>query len=212
MRDEETGSWWQQVSGEAIFGPLKGEHLRSVFCDEESFGIWKHEKPQGRVLLPNSKVDQSNYVPADWEERMKRVRVATSQPLDNRLEPRTLIIGITKGSASRAYPFTGLEKQSPVIDDIDGTPIVLVLGDDKRTVRVFERTVDGRKLEFFAKPGTSPLKLVDAETTSEWNFLGEAVSGPLSGKRLTQVPMLSDYWFDWKTYHPNTSIYDLGLR
>jgi hypothetical protein len=28
MRDEETGSWWQQVSGEAIHGPLKGRRLR----------------------------------------------------------------------------------------------------------------------------------------------------------------------------------------
>lgn len=24
MRDEETGTWWQQVNGKAIHGPLKG--------------------------------------------------------------------------------------------------------------------------------------------------------------------------------------------
>ena len=24
MRDEETGSWWQQVTGEAILGPAEG--------------------------------------------------------------------------------------------------------------------------------------------------------------------------------------------
>jgi len=30
MRDEETGSWWQQVTGEAIFGPLKGRRLKLV--------------------------------------------------------------------------------------------------------------------------------------------------------------------------------------
>jgi len=27
MRDRETGTWWQQISGKAIFGKLQGESL-----------------------------------------------------------------------------------------------------------------------------------------------------------------------------------------
>jgi len=53
MRDEETGSWWQQVSGKAIHGPLQGHQLKSVFHDEVSFAIWKGEQPDGRVLKPD---------------------------------------------------------------------------------------------------------------------------------------------------------------
>jgi hypothetical protein len=30
MQDDQTGSWWQQVSGEAILGPLKGRRLTLV--------------------------------------------------------------------------------------------------------------------------------------------------------------------------------------
>ena len=30
MQDVETGTWWQQVSGEAILGPLKGRRLQLV--------------------------------------------------------------------------------------------------------------------------------------------------------------------------------------
>ena len=48
MRDEETGTWWQQVSGEAILGPLKGHKLREVFHDEVTFALWKQEQPHGR--------------------------------------------------------------------------------------------------------------------------------------------------------------------
>lgn len=212
MRDEETGTWWQQVSGEGIYGPLKGERLRSVFCDEVSFGLWKQETPEGRVLQPDPNLDPHNYAPADWEDRMSRARVATSQPLDSRLEPRTLIVGITRPNTSRAYPFAALQKQSPVIDDVGDLPIVLVLGDDKKSVRAFERNIDGRRLEFFQKSGLSPLRLVDAETGSEWDFQGKALSGPLNGKQLTKVPLLYDYWFDWKGYNPNTTIYELGSR
>jgi len=56
MRDDETGSWWQQVSGEAISGPLKGTKLRSIEQDELTFAFWKKEEPNGRVLKPDPTV------------------------------------------------------------------------------------------------------------------------------------------------------------
>jgi hypothetical protein len=211
MRDEETGSWWQQVTGEAIFGPLKGKKLRSVFLDELSFGLWKQEKPGGRVLRPDEKIQQAGqYAPANWEERMIRVPVATSANLDQALSPRTLVVGLKVNDIPCAYPFETLLKQSPIIDEISRVPIIVLLGEDRKSVRAFQRTVDGRKLELFVKPNASPLRLVDAETASEWDFTGLAVNGPLTGKQLGRVAVLEDYWFDWKTYNPNTQIYLLG--
>jgi len=105
-----------------------------------------------------------------------------------------------------------LLKQSPIVDEIDGVPIVIVLGDDKKSVRAFESQIDGRKLELLQKPNVSPLRLVDAETASDWDFSGTAVSGPATGKQLKKIPLLNDYWFDWKTYHPKTTLYQLGNR
>jgi len=87
-----------------------------------------------------------------------------------------------------------------------------VIGDDKKSVRAFERVVEGRKLEFFVKPNTSPLTLVDAETGSEWDFTGKAIGGTLNGRQLTKVAVLNDYWFDWQTYNPKTTVYELGNR
>ena len=213
MRDEETGSWWQQVTGEAIFGPLKGQHLRSVILDELTFGLWKREKPEGRVLRPDDAIVRAGkYAPANWEERMTKVPVTTSQKLDASLGPRTLVVGLTVNGASIAYTFDALPKQSPILDDVGGVPIFIVLGEDKRSVRAFERLVDGRKLEFFVKQGVSPLRLVDAETGSEWDFTGKATAGPLAGRQLKKIPVLNDYWFDWQTYNPKTMIYQLGNR
>jgi hypothetical protein len=213
MRDDETGSWWQQVTGEAIFGPLKGQKLRPVVHDELTFGLWKREKPEGRVLRPDeAAVRAGSYAPANWEERMTKVRVTTSQTPDNSLEPRALVVGLTIDGASIAYPFEALLKQSPIIDDLGGVPIFIVVGDDKKSVRAYERLIDGRKLEFFIKPQAAPLVLVDAETGSEWDFTGKATSGSLAGHQLKQVPLLNDYWFDWRIYHPDTRIYQLGAR
>ena len=213
MRDEETGSWWQQVTGEAIQGPLKGQRLRPVFHDELTFALWRQEKPAGRVLRPDEQTAKAgNYAPANWEERLAKMPVTTSAAVDKSLPPRTLVIGITLNGASKAYPFEAVVKQRLILDDLGRVSLFIVVGDDRRSVRAFERELDGRKLEFFVKPNASPLTLVDAESGSEWDFTGKAISGLLSGRQLKKVAVLNDYWFDWQTYFPRTSVYELGNR
>ena len=209
MRDEETGSWWQQISGEAIQGSMKGSQLVPVETDELTFGTWKRENPDGRVLKPDARISIENYDP-NWEPEVARMPVRVTAKLDETLEPRTLIVGISFEGKSKAYPFTAVEKQAPILDTIGTTPIVVVLGEDGKSVRAFSRTVDGRKLEFLKKPDTN--EIVDAETASVWDFTGTAVSGPLAGKQLTKLQVIKDYWFDWKTYHPETQLYSLGAR
>ena len=219
MRDDETGTWWQQVTGKALHGPLQGRQLKPVFHDELSFAIWKQEKPDGRVLKPDEKmVALGNRYEADWEPQVARMRVVDGTDVDKRLPPRTLVVGIEIDGKSTAYPLSALQQQSPIIDVIGTVPIVVMLGEDNRSVRAFERTVDGRKLEIFRKTDgpadnrRGPFLLIDAETNSTWNFEGKAISGPLAGRQLKKVFVLEDYWFDWRLYHPNTSIYSIGPR
>jgi hypothetical protein len=215
MRDDETGTWWQQVSGEAIHGPLKGKKLTQVDNDELTFALWKRENRQGRVLKPDERVKQ-NYEPADWEKQYAKLQVVTPVDTHDKLSPRTLITGLVVNGRAVAYPLPALEKQRLILDDIGSdrgvTPLFVVLSDDNKSVRAFERTVDGRKLEFFVKAETSPIQFTDAETATTWDFTGKAVSGPLAGKRLKKIYALKDYWFDWKIYHPDTKAYTLGER
>jgi len=212
MRDEETGSWWQQVSGEAIHGPLKGKRLTNVYNDELTFAVWKRENRQGRVLKPDERVKR-RYMPANWEEFVAKEQVVTPVDPRDKLSPRTLIAGLVVNGKALAYPLPALEKQRLILSAVGSgggvTPIFIVLGDDNKSVRAFERTVDGRTLEFYVKPGTSPVQLTD-ETATTWDFNGKAVSGTLAGKQLKKIFALKDFWFDWKIYHPDTTVYTLG--
>jgi hypothetical protein len=54
MRDEQTGTYWQQISGRAISGPLAGKSLTLVPFDELTFALWKSEQPHERRLLPHA--------------------------------------------------------------------------------------------------------------------------------------------------------------
>ena len=141
---------------------------------------------------------------------MKKVRTVTPAAKGDALTPRTVVVGVTLNGRSKAYPFPLLREQSPVLDVLGGVAIVLVVGDDQKSIRVFERTIDGRKLELLARADATPLRLVDAETGSEWDFSGRAVSGPLAGRVLVKAKALKEYWFDWKMYQPATAVYTLG--
>jgi hypothetical protein len=207
MHDEQTGSWWQQASGEAVFGPLKGKRLDLVPYDEIGFATWKREHPGGRVLRPDDSVPWRRFS-QNWEEETARAPVVTPARAGDPLKSRDVVVGVQLGGAARAYPLEELQRQSPVQDAVGGVSLLLVVGEDGRSVRAFDRTVDGRALTFFARPG-APLCLVDSETGSEWSFAGEAISGPLQGKKLAHVQALKDYWFDWRTYNPKTSVYAL---
>ena len=128
------------------------------------------------------------------------------------LEPRATILGISLNGEAKAYPLTTLQKQSPIIDRVGGVPVVIMVGEDNRSVRAFESTVDGRKLEFFMKTEGSGRQLVDAQTGSAWDFEGRATAGTLAGHNLKKVAVLEDYWFDWKVYNPKTAAYEIGPR
>jgi hypothetical protein len=133
--------------------------------------------------------------------------VVTPASPGDALPPRTLVIGVTVSSAAKAYPFPEVQKAGLVQDSVGGADLALVVNSDKQSARAFGRSLDGRTLDLFVKPGPVPLSIIDAQTGSEWDFSGKAVKGPLAGKQLTRVPILLDYWFDWKTYHGETQVY-----
>jgi len=206
MQDEETGSWWQQITGEAIFGSSKGQRLKLVPHDEISFSLWKQEHPDGRVLMPDDSKPWKQFS-ENWEEHTAKLPVLAALNPDTRLSPRTQIVGIKIGAIAKAYPLSTIQEQNPIMDYIASTPVIIVVAEDKKSVRAFERRIDGRDLEFFAKTNSQPLRLVDVQTGSDWDFTGKAVSGEYAGRKLKQIYALNDYWFDWKAYNPDTAIY-----
>ena len=121
MRDEETGTWWQQVSGEAILGPLKGHKLERVPQDELTFARWRREQPRGRVLRPDPHVTE--YAGRTWEADIAKLPTVTPL-IDRRLEPRTLVVGIRAGGHAKAYPIRLMGYHHVVQDTVGGTPIV----------------------------------------------------------------------------------------
>jgi hypothetical protein len=208
MRDEETGSYWQQISGVAISGPLKGQHLTLVESDELLFATWKAEEPHGTVLKDVAAFTR-DYAPKDWDKEMKRVRTVINFP-ERGMKARDLILGIQAAGASRAFLYDQVVKEKLVKDRVGAEPVLLVLSADGQSVRAFRDRIPGvhGAPDFYRLAANKPGALfMDASTGGEWNFQGCAVSGSAKGTCLERVPMLKDYWFDWRNYNPTTTIY-----
>lgn len=208
MQDHETGSWWQQISGMAISGPLKGKKLAQIFHDELSFSTWKIENSGGRVLRPDpDMLRKQRYASSDWEKRVGRLPVPDPFGKKDRWEARTIVVGVIRGSSEKAYELSRVLRSGIIIDKIGKVHIALIVGEDNRSIRCFGTIMQDRPLEFFRVPDVTPMRLRDSTTGSEWDFTGRALSGSLKGSRLEKIPIVKDYWFDWKNYHPDTLVY-----
>jgi Protein of unknown function (DUF3179) len=203
MQDRETGSWWQQASGKAIAGALRGQSLELAPYDELTFGLWKQESPNGQILAAVAK-DAKEYE-SNWEPEVQKLPTVIAFP-NSGLQSRDVVMGIEVNSASRAYPLSTVLAHAPIQDRLGGLPIVLVAGPDGKSVRAFVSQLHGSDLELFLK-GDSAWALVDSLSASEWNFQGCATAGSAAGQCLQPLPVLKDYWFDWRDYHPSTSIF-----
>jgi hypothetical protein len=205
MRDEQTGSYWQQISGLAVSGPLAGKQLKLIPSDELSLALWKNEQPRGTVLK-----DVAGYIldyaTRDWDVKMKKAPTVLSYARAG-LAPRDLMLGIHAFGATRAFPYDDVVKQKLVRDRVGSEPVLLVLGPDNQSVRAFRaRLADARVTpEFYRnEDGT----MMDDATGSRWNFQGCAIYGKAKGSCLESIYVIKDYWFDWRHYNPNTTVYD----
>lgn len=206
LRDNVTGTIWQQSTGEAIFGALKGRRLWLIPSDELSFAMLRTEWPDAGVL----KADLSNaahYDPKDWEDHIAKTH-AVIDTSSSDFDPHTLMLGIAVSDQSKVFPIQQLLAARLVQDHLAGQPLLLVVGPDNVSIRVFTPRLPDQTAEMhFILAQDAPDHLTDRETGSIWNFAGCAIYGSLLGKCLPQLEAHRTYWFDWLHHHPNTIVF-----
>jgi Protein of unknown function (DUF3179) len=199
MRDEQTSSIWQQSTGQAIFGPLKGRHLNLVHSSELTFALWRREQPQGDVLKPDAPYS-SEYDPKDWEKHVEKTMTVVDTTKSG-IGPHQLMLGVTVAGKNKAYPIDAILAARVIQDQVAGAPVLVIVGSDGASIRVF----DAAELTFTKGEGDRVMQ--DADTGSGWNFQGCAVDGKLAGRCLKEIDAHKDYWFDWMNHHPETAVF-----
>lgn len=198
LRDEQTKSVWQQSTGEAIFGPLRGKRLEPMYSDEVSYGLWRRENPGGSILKPVARFT-SLYRNQGWEKFVEWFP-AVMDTSETGVDARELVFGIATASASKAFRAQAVLSAGLVQDRVGDEPVVLLVGPDNLSVRAFRVPANTTLLRI----GQT---ITDAETSSVWNFSGCATQGARAGECLEALSVVRQYWFDWQLYHPATDVY-----
>lgn len=93
-----------------------------------------------------------------------------------------------------------------ITDDDETVPIAVTWCPLCGSAVVYERTVDGRTLEFgvSGKLADDDLVMYDRETGSEWKqSTGECIAGPLEGRELRVRPAALTTWRAFRDRHPD---------
>ncbi len=219
MWDRQTESWWQQLTGNAIIGQLAGKKLRILPSSIIAWSDFKAAHPQGKVLSKKTgylrRYGDNPYVGYD---RADTPPFLFDGKLDDRLQPKERVLAVTIGGVNAAFPFGVLRSERVVSYTLNGQEMVILFKPGARSALgaqsiadaadvgatgVFDPNLDGEKLRFRVEGE----HFVDRDTGSVWNILGEAIDGPLAGKKLTPIVHANHFWFTWAAFKPDTTIY-----
>ena len=220
MYDRQAETWWQQATGQAIAGELTGTQLVFRPASIIAWADFKANYPDGKVLSRDTGFSRpygdNPYVGYDDVNNPPFLYRGPETPGD--LPPVARVLTIDLKGEAVAYPYDILQQMNVVNDTVGGTEVVVLWaagtasaldggtvagGRDVGAASAYLRELDGQALTF-ALDGS---KIVDDQTASEWNVLGQAVNGPLAGKQLTPVVAVNHFWFSWAAFKPETRIY-----
>jgi hypothetical protein len=196
LYDRETRSWWNQVAGTAVRGPLKGESLHRLPSTLTTWGRWRALHPETTVYVDPGLPARRRFT----DESFARITLAGDGPI----VAEDLIVAVEGPKTARAYLLRRLAPRRVANDAVDGQPIVVFLAEDAVTTRVLRRSVTGRTLTFEAEGD----RLRDVETGTRWDpMTGRALSGPLGGQRLEAVDFVQALWYAWRSQRPDTTLW-----
>lgn len=193
--DHQTDSMWIHFTGEAFFGPLKGRKLKFFPSTVTTWEKWKAAYPHTKVLDGRrAGAIMGSYLGMERESGLG--------------------LSVVVRFKAKLYPFELLKKQPLLNDRFNGVALLVYFSQKRRTATAWGRLLDGRELRFAKSARVDAhgdVLLEDQQTGSRWNWLtGEAVGGPLRGRKLEQLlynPVFNDRF---KVFYPGAPVYGEG--
>ncbi len=125
------------------------------------------------------------------------------------LKPSDRVLGLYINGEAKAYPIRILNWHELVNDSVGGKDVLVSYCPLCGTGMAFDANIDGRKYLFgvSGKLYNSDVLMYDKETESLWSQIKmEAVTGAMTGKRLTLLPLIHTTWRAWKRKYPDTKV------
>jgi hypothetical protein len=203
FEDATTKSWWQQATGKAIAGPLKGYQLKEFPSTQLTWDAWLRENPGSLVMKPDA-IFMDNYFKLEDYDKGTMHSSLVRRDTES-WEPKSWIVGVKNQLSSKAYDWNELVQKKIIQDSVDQLPILVTIENDSTSFHVYDRRVNDVVLSF--QVGGNNDLLIDEKTHSSWNMDGTCISGLLKGNKLVPVQSYNEFWHSWQTFQKNAKIY-----
>lgn len=209
MYDRASDSYWPQILGMAVRGSQKGKPLEEFFIIWTTWEKAKAKYPDALVLSTDTGFLRSYGTDPYGSYLRKGNYYDSGGPFfpvmaeDTRLADKEVVIGTRVNNSALAIVKSKIAGDKVANVVINNEPAAAFYDDSVDDARVFSRQIESRVLNFEIKDG----KIVDKETNSEWNVLGESIGGNMTGAKLSSINSFDSMWFAWAAFHPQTEIY-----
>jgi len=195
MYDRLTDSYWPQTLGIAVVGDATGQLLEKIPLDTVRWKDWKKTFPDTQVLSrATGTIRDYNRNPYSGYANNDRLFFPVSND-DDRLKPKIIVYGVEFEGIAKAYTENDIKRDKLVNDVVAGIPIVAVWDNGLNTVKIFERTLDGKTLKFS----------LDGSEIKDNN--GDTWTVGDMAEKLEIVDTFGHFWFSWAAFFPDTELY-----
>ena len=206
--DRLTDSYWSQISLNSLRGANIGRRLSYYQMVEMSWKTIKENVPNAQILSIDTGFDlpYSAYPYYDYRTNNNFFYVSFTHD-DNRLPAKEKVFGVIILDGAKVYPFPNASSTATtVINEVfRGQPIVVIHAPQQGYSAAFKSNLNGMNLQFSVIEDQEAITLTD-QLGNNWNFFGEAVSGPWEGQKLRSLKAFNGYWFMWAKYFPRVEI------
>ncbi len=203
MRDEESGTFWDHLTGEAVYGPLVGTKLEVANLFHSRAGSVLANNPDALIALSDRtlRTDEDMGLPSllsRMRGRLSRMFRSTVDEEDTRRPTMDIGMGIWRGDEARYYPYEQVvDQDKAVIDTFLGMRTLVFLDPASRALSSFYVKADSAWWD------DEVLRL------SNGQYVEESTLYDSDGHRTDAVRPLQVFtrWYGFALTFPKTEIY-----
>ena len=189
LEDASTKSWWQQATGEAVTGPLKGKQLPEIHSTQTSLAAWEKMYPHTLIMQPNPEFKDNYDTSFRYESGKSRKELTGSNPKSG--TDKSWVIGLKSQGKSKYIDWNELKRKRIVQVQLNQSNVFVVLLSDSKSFFAYENP-------FSAVPKLINNTLViDADKTYTYQLNGLGIDG---AQNLKPVKAYQEFLHSWKHF------------
>ncbi len=189
FRDNATGSWWRQVTGECVAGPKQGSTLEEILSEQLTLAAWEQKHPDTKILQPDSAFKNEYKGLKEYDEGTLKSSLEGRDFVSGKM--KSWVVGIIAKNKNYMVDWNVLTKKKMVSNN----SFLLIQYNDNISFSAY--APNGKTFEYDVKNGV----LTDKESLSKWNLNGACYKGKHSGEQLKPLRAHQEFRHSWINFH-----------